>query len=89
MPRTTTTMSSPPIVGRALLDEVALGSLLPDPLAEPDRLQQADVGRHQDHDQRERQQQALDQLDGHRARLTELEPEAVDHAGRARCRAMP
>ena len=49
---------------RALLDEVALGPFLADPLAEPDRLQQPDVGRHQDHDQREGEQQALDELDG-------------------------
>ena len=75
---------------RALLDEVALGPLLADALAEPERLQQPDVRRHQDHDEREREQQALDQLDGavirrpRRARAG-----ARRRAGRARCRATP
>ncbi len=51
--------------GRAFLDEVTLGTLLADALAEPDRLQEADVRRHQDHDQGECEQEALDQLHGH------------------------
>ena len=44
-------------------------------------MEQPDVGRHQDDHQGERQQQPLDQLDGHRARaLAEVAAEPVDHA---------
>src|SRR4029079_8180707 len=50
--------------GSAFLDEVTLGTLLADSLAEPDRLQEADVRPHQDHDQGECAQAARDQLHG-------------------------
>ena len=53
---------------RAFLRVVALRALFADPLAEPDRAEQPDVRRHQDDDEGEREQQPLDQLDGHRAR---------------------
>ena len=75
-PRPTITIRSPPIVGRALLDEVAVGALLADLLAEPDVAQQPDVGRHEDDDEREGEEQALDELD-----VT-----AVPHAARLRAR---
>ena len=57
---------------RPLLDVVALRPLLADPLAEPERVQDADVRGHQDDHQGEREEQALDELDlgeiaGHRA----------------------
>ena len=57
---------------RAFLHVVALGAFLADPLAEAERVQDADVRRHQDDHQGEREEQALDELDlgeiaGHRA----------------------
>ena len=69
---------------RAFLHVVALRAVLADPLAEPERVQDADVRRHQDDHQGEREEQALDQLDlgelaRHRAApVAELAPEAVD-----------
>ena len=89
MPRTTSDDEQAAHRRRAFLDVVGLRALLADPLAEAERLEQPDVRRHEDDDQRERQQQALDELDGHRARFPELEPQGVDQAGRARCRARP
>ena len=50
-----------------MLDLVAVRTLDPDLLREAGRAQQADVRRHQDHDDREGEEQALDQLDLHRA----------------------
>ena len=52
---------------RAPLDHVALRALLADLLAEAGVSQEAHVGRHQDHDEGEREQQALDQLQRHGA----------------------
>src|SRR5262249_8929632 len=51
---------------RAGLHEVGLGAFNADPLAHPDELQEPDVGRHEDHDDREREEEALDELDPHR-----------------------
>ena len=66
---------------RAFLDVVALRSVLADPLRETQRVEQPDVGRHQDDHQGEREQQSLDQLDGHRAGTpAEVATQAVDHA---------
>ena len=50
---------------RPPLDHVALRAVLADLLAEADVAQQPDVRRHQDHDEGEREQQALDELEGH------------------------
>ena len=82
MPRTTPTMSSPPIVGRPFLDVMALRSVLADPLAEPEHVEEPDVRRHQDDHQGEREEQALDQLDGHRPAPSGRAPasQAVDDA---------
>ena len=64
---------------RAFLDVVGLRALLADALAEAERLEQPDVRRHEDDDEGEGQEQALDELDGHRSRgLAELEPQGVD-----------
>src|SRR5215210_5945855 len=51
---------------RPLLDEVRLRAFLANPLAHADEPEQPDVGRHQDHDEREGQEQALDELERHR-----------------------
>ena len=52
---------------RPFLDVVALRTVLADALAEPERVEQPDVRRHQDDHEGEGEEQALDQLDGHRA----------------------
>ena len=59
---------------------MALRPVGPDPLAEAERVQQPDVRRHEDDHQREREQQALDQLDrAHRTGRSDGRfPEAVD-----------
>ena len=59
---TTMITSRPPIVGVPHLTMWLCGPFLADLLAEPDVAQEPHVGRHQDHDEREREQQALDQL---------------------------
>ena len=77
---------------RALLDVVALGALLADPLAEAERVEQPDVGRHQDDHQGEREEQrpgSARRSSGIGRRVAELAPEAVDERGRARSRATP
>ena len=51
---------------RALLDDVALRPLLADLLAEADEAQEPDVGRHEDDDEGEGEEQALDEVDDRR-----------------------
>ena len=66
---------------RAFLDVVALGAFLADPLAEPERVEEADIRRHQDDHQGEGEEDALDQLGVHRAgALAEVVSEPVDQA---------
>ena len=72
----------------AVLDLVAVRPLDPDLLREPGRAQQADVRRHQDHDDREGEEQALDQLDLHRAGVSGP-PSAATRSSTRRSRATP
>ena len=91
MPRTTATIEQAAHRRRALLDVVALRALLADLLAEAERMEQPDVRRHEDDDEREGEQQALDQLDGHRggAAPPSSARSAVRRRARARRRARP
>jgi hypothetical protein len=74
MPMTTAMIRRPPIVGVPSFTTWLSGTLDADLLAEPDRLEQPDVGRHEDDHEGERQEEALDQLERHRRRiLAELE----------------
>ena len=88
MPRTTSDDEQAAHGRRAFLDVVALRALDPDALAEPEHAEQADVRVHEDDDDREREEQALDQLDGHVAGPSSA-AQGIDRAGPVRCRATP